>query len=103
MDKDNNLQTDRKLFLTIRNREEVLFEGTIKALSSWNLVGKFDVLPLHANFIALIEKGLTIHELTGSKKDMEFDVAILQVSQNKVDIYLGVQKLLPEQNINQNS
>lgn len=97
MEQNTNLQTGQKLFLTIRNREEVLFEGAIKALSSWNQSGKFDVLPLHANFIALIEKGLTIHELSGSKKDMKFNLAILQVSQNKVDIYLGVQKLLPEE------
>ena len=94
---NNNVSGDRRLFLTIRNRDEVVFEGTVKALSSWNQVGKFDVLPLHANFIALIEKGLTIHELGGTKKDMEFDMAILHVIQNKVDIYLGVQKLLPGQ------
>lgn len=84
------------LFLTVKNRQDVLYEGAIRALSSWNQVGKFDVLELHANFIALIEKGMTIHEVTGNKKEMDFDIAILKVTQNRVDVFLGVERLLPE-------
>jgi len=34
--------------------KEVFFEGEAESVSSENQLGKFDVLPQHANFISLI-------------------------------------------------
>ncbi len=65
----------------------------MRAITSYNEVGTFDVLPEHANFISLIQKSLIIHELRGSKNEIKFDVALLRVSENKVEIYLGITSL----------
>lgn len=79
-----------KLNLTIKTREKVVFEGDVKALTSFNQVGPFDVLPEHANFISLIEKSLIIHNANGTKREIKFDIALLRVVENKVEIFLGI-------------
>lgn len=76
--------------LTIKTREKVIFEGNIKALSSFNQVGPFDVLPAHANFISLIEKALILHNIDGTKREIKLDVALMRVIENKVEVYLGI-------------
>jgi F0F1-type ATP synthase epsilon subunit len=82
-----------QLFLIIRNREQVLFEGEIKALSSLSDKGIFDILPEHENFISVIKERLTIHKLDGTNTEMELTYGIVKVYMNKVWVYLGI---LPE-------
>lgn len=84
---------DERLYLQVKNRETTLYQGEVRAITSYNEVGTFDVLPEHANFISLIQKSLIIHELRGSKNEIKFDVALLRVSENKVEIYLGITSL----------
>lgn len=65
------------------------FEGKIKAISSKNRLGNFDILPSHTNFISLIFNTLTIH--TPNKKiNHQFTRGVLEVSENKVKIFLGL-------------
>lgn len=64
------------------------FEGEARAVSSENKVGKFDILPEHANFISLIFNSLTIH--TQEEKTYNFSRGVLEVTEGKVRIFLEV-------------
>lgn len=70
--------------------KEVFYQGKAKSISSQNKLGKFDILPRHANFITLVFESLTI--LTPEKKKIsyQFKRGVLEVSENKVNIFLGL-------------
>lgn len=78
-----------KLFWSPAERKKP-FEGEAEAVSSQNQLGKFDILPGHANFITFIFKNLTIHLKNKEKKFFEFERGVLEVSKNKVNIFLGL-------------
>jgi len=69
--------------------KEVFYQGKAEAISSQNRLGKFDILPKHANFITLIYDNLII--LTPEKKKIsyQFKRGVLEVSEDKVNIFLG--------------
>jgi len=69
--------------------KEVFFEGKVKSISSENPLGKFDVLPKHANFITLIFNELTIITDKEEKISYQFKRGVLEVTENKVNIFLG--------------
>lgn len=83
----------QSIFLTIKSPEELIFSGEIEAITSSNDKGKFDVLPLHANFISIIKDTLHIYPKGADKKEIQIDSGVLRVSQNKVDIFLGINTL----------
>ncbi len=76
----------------IRNREEVLFDGACKSLTSYNKVGRFDLLGMHANFITLIDK--EIEELKRNEKiiKLEIDKDIVSFG-NDSPIELDIEKV----------
>ena len=76
--------------LFVRSPEVVVFEGDVKALTSENEVGVFDVLPLHENFISVIQSFLKIHDVNGGVREIEIDKGILEVWQDTAEIYLGI-------------
>lgn len=76
--------------------EAVIYEGKVKAVSSINIKGQFDVLPLHVNFISIINKTLVIHELSGQNKEIKIDKGIIKVLRNTVYIFLGIETLEKE-------
>jgi F0F1-type ATP synthase epsilon subunit len=69
--------------------KEVFFKGRAKSISSQNPLGKFDVLPKHANFITLIFNELTIITDKGEKIFYQFKKGVLEVTENKVNVFLG--------------
>lgn len=87
------MKKDTRIFISVRNRQESLFEGEVKAVSSFNEIGPFDILPQHANFISLIQKALVIHQIGGTRNEIKFDVAILRIVENKAEVYLGIRNL----------
>ena len=64
-------------------------EEKARAVSSQNPVGDFDILPSHINFITLIFNTLTIH-LPQKKINYKFNRGVLEVSQNRVNVFLGL-------------
>lgn len=76
--------------LKIVSKEGTLFDGDIKSLTSYNDKGKFDILGLHANFISIIYKKITIIDKNGGSKDMDIDKALLRNKENNLEIYLGI-------------
>lgn len=78
------------LSVLVRDRSGALFEGEAEAISSVNEKGPFDVLPLHANFISLIKRSLTLHLKGEVSQEVYIQEGVLMVRENKVEIYLGV-------------
>lgn len=70
--------------------KEIYFEGKARSISSQNRLGKFDILPRHANFITLIYENLTIVTPEEKKITYQFKRGVLEVSENKVNIFLGL-------------
>jgi F0F1-type ATP synthase epsilon subunit len=77
----------------VRDIEHIIFEGTADRISSYNEIGPFDIYPMHANFISIIKKELTLYLKGKAIKDVKFGQAVLKVKQDEVHIYLGMEAL----------
>lgn len=66
------------------------YEGKAAAVTSENQAGKFDILPQHVNFISLIKNKLIVHTLDKKEVEYAFTRGVLEVSNNKVSVYLGL-------------
>lgn len=83
------------LDIEIRSKRGLIFAGKADAISSKNETGQFDILPLHANFITLVNETIVIHKRAFGGTDMirdEFPVerGVIRVSENKVKIFLSI-------------
>lgn len=81
--------------LKVVSREGVIYDGKASSITSNNEKGVFDVLAQHANFISLINKGLTIRDNDNNEKKIKFDNALLKVFKNNVEVYVGVEGMSP--------
>ncbi len=80
--------------LTVRiiSPRQLIFEGQALSVSSRNSLGDFDILPLHANFISLIENNVIRIRRTDQKiTTFAVPFAILYQSNNQVNIYTDIQ------------
>ena len=84
----------RVLDVIIRNRDGILFEGPCQSLSSYNDIGKFDVLGEHANFITLVSNEIDLVTSAGEERKIKVDNGVCKVRENKVAIFLGINKEL---------
>jgi F0F1-type ATP synthase epsilon subunit len=73
--------------VTIKDRDSVLYEGDVTAVSAYNDVGLFDVLPMHENFITLIKSKVILHK-NEAQKEFPIENGLLKVRENKVSIYV---------------
>jgi len=64
---------DKKLInVKVRDTENVLYEGEIDRISSFNEVGPFDIYPMHANFISIINTKVTLYNKKNVVKELTF-------------------------------
>lgn len=77
----------------IRDAENVVFEDEVDRISSFNEVGRFDIFPMHANFISIIYKELSLFKNHQKVKDLKIEQAVLKAKQDSVQIFLGVEAL----------
>lgn len=90
----SKIQMDKNtLSVKIKTREATMFEGEAKSVTSFNLVGRFDVLPLHSNFISLIQREVIIQKKDGGQEVVPVQDGVMRVSKNKVEIFLGLKAL----------
>ena len=80
------------LHLFIRDRETVLLNEDVQSISSVNEKGIFDILPLHSNFISLVEQRVRIVRQDGTIQEVAVSNGILRVIENRVEIYIGVHR-----------
>lgn len=88
MPKDN-----KKIFVTVRTPDQTLFSGEALSLSSYNLLGPFDVLPQHSNFITLIKDKIEIRTLRKQKLEFKAQTGVIKNRGNKVQVFLGIENL----------
>ncbi len=84
---------DQLLTVTVYATENIVYEGKIKALTSVNDKGKFDVLPMHINFISIIKDYVILHEKNGNEKRMNLKSGVLKVVSDQVSVFLGMEGL----------
>ena len=82
--------TQQSIKVKISETENVLFEGEVDRISSFNEVGRFDVYPMHANFISLIRQELSLYQKNQKIKEIKLEQAVMKVKQDLVHIFLGI-------------
>lgn len=80
------------LHLSVKSREKLLFDADVVSITSYNDKGVFDILPLHANFITLVNQKLSIETQTGLKQEIYVDNAIMRVSENTIEVFVGINR-----------
>lgn len=92
------MKNEATIHVVIKNQEGIMLDGNFTALSSYNEVGLFDVLPMHTNFISLIRNKIFLHN-KNEVKEMPIGMGILKVVDNQLTIYLGFTEIeLKEKN-----
>lgn len=90
--------SDKKLIkVQVLNTDDVVFEGEVDRISSFNEIGAFDVFPMHANFISIIGKQVALYQKHQKVKEVEFEQAVMKVKQDSVEIFLGMEVLLVDE------
>lgn len=84
----------KPITIKIRDAETIIFEGETDRISSFNEVGRFDVFPMHANFISIINQELTIYNKNQKVKEVKIEQAILKVKQDVANIFIGIETLI---------
>ena len=87
---NNTAGKDESILLKIQTKEGMSFNDKVKAVTSYNDKGIFDVLAEHENFISVIKNKIIIHLLDGEDKEMKIDTGVLKVYTNEVHIFLGL-------------
>ena len=91
------MSNKKPIKLKIRDTENILFEGEVERISSFNELGPFDVYPMHANFISIIHKGVAVYADKKKVKELKFEQAVLKVKQDEAHIFLGIEVLFLEE------
>ncbi|MFA6981817.1 MAG: hypothetical protein WC243_02225 [Patescibacteria group bacterium] len=78
------------LSISVRNRKEIVFEGPIYSVTSYNELGEFDVLSEHANMITLLKDKLLIDKGRPSEKEITFGNALMNITRNEVSVYMDI-------------
>lgn len=86
----NTQLSNGKLYLKVIGPEKAHFEGEVKAVSSINQAGPFDILFEHENFISIVKDQFIIHT-SNSKQKINIDRGILKVEANKIQLFIGIE------------
>lgn len=82
---------NQTLRIQILSPKETIFDSQALSISSKNSLGKFDILPQHANFITLVQKNPIIIVLPQKRViRFNFPMAIIYTKQNIVKIYTDI-------------
>ena len=84
--------------VVIRDLENVIFEGEVDRLSSFNEVGPFDVYPMHANFISIIHQKVALYNHHVKIKELPLEQAVLKVKQDTLQVFMGIEAFSMEGN-----
>ena len=79
-----------KLIVSVKATDKVLWEGEADSVSSTNSQGPFDVLPLHSNFISVIENKPIIVRIGKEKKEYTFPFSVMYAHSNKVQVFTNL-------------
>lgn len=77
--------------LIVQDTESIIFNDKVDRITSYNEMGKFDVYPMHANFISIIAKQLAIYQNHKLIKEIPIQQAVMKVKKDEVRIFLGLE------------
>ena len=66
------------------------FSGKALSLTAENQLGKFDILPQHANFVTQIFNNLTLVTIDKNEHSYKFERGVLEVSEDLVRVFIGL-------------
>lgn len=81
------------LLVIVQDTEKIIFEGQSDRVTSYNEIGRFDVYPMHANFISIIKQQIDIYNNHQKVKELKIEQAIMKVKADEVRVYLGIETL----------
>lgn len=81
---------DQLLHVRVNTPEKLLWEGDAASVSSQNSDGPFDILPLHANFITIVEAADIIVRTGTEEKKFTFPHSVIYAHANKVFVYANI-------------
>lgn len=79
-----------RLNVTARAPFHVYYEGPAKAISGLNAVGKFDVLPGHADFFSVMNPGEVIVETDNDSISFNINNGIISVRGDEVLLFVNI-------------
>lgn len=85
------------LKVKIWDTSDIVFEGESDRVSSFNEIGRFDVLKMHANFISIIHHSITLYRHGKVIKEFDIGQAVLKVKHDQVHIFLGIEAFVMEE------
>ena len=83
----------------VRDTENLIYEGDVERISSYNEVGPFDIYPMHANFISILRQEVALHSKGQIVKELKFEQAVMKVKADTVGIFLGVEVLFVDEDV----
>lgn len=81
------------LKVIIQDTENIIFQGEVDRVTSYNELGRFDVYPMHANFISIIKQGVDLYLHHEKIKELKLEQAVMKVKKDEVHIFLGIETL----------
>ena len=84
------MAANEPLFLRVVNRNGIVYQGSVGAVTSRNKKGQFDEVNQHTNFISLLNGPLKIHQPDGNVVEVAAENGIMKVLNNTISVYLGV-------------
>jgi F0F1-type ATP synthase epsilon subunit len=87
------------LKVKVRDTQNIIFEGEVERITSFNEVGTFDIYPMHANFISIIKRELAFYKKNEKVKELKIEQAVMKVKQDVVNIFLGIETLTLDEEI----
>lgn len=80
----------RELYLTIMDKQQILFDAPVRSLTSKNAKGKFDILPEHTNFISIINDEIIARPTGGGEQKIPVgNEAVLRVLNGRIQVFIG--------------
>lgn len=87
----------KPIMVQVRDAENIIYEGETDRITSFNEVGRFDVFPMHANFISIIRQELVIYKQNQKMKEVKIEQAILKVKKDIASIFIGIETLIVDE------
>lgn len=84
------MNNNQEIHVIIKSPETIYFDGVVKAITSSNEKGIFDILPSHENFISIITTEIILHLKDNQEKKVKIEKGIIKTLDDKVQIFLGI-------------
>ncbi len=69
-------------------KKQYLFEGFVKSVSSFNVEGAFDVLPMHENFVSMVRDKVVIVDDKDLRHEFVLGKGIIEATNNNVRVIM---------------